>query len=250
MWTLAAFSESIDPAGSLANITAVTDDHLTTSGDYIYVGALNNLIGFYVVADGTAAVNAQLQSPSLRDVVLLDISGVMVGTDAVDNGIVHLFPESPIALETGEGLEALINSNPSAAAQQSVVVFLSDGAVTPVTGEIHTIRGTATITGSAGSWVSGAITWGQTLPVGRYQVVGARVETSSAVAARFIPIGAANRPGLPTVADDDDHLNPVFRRGGLGVWFEFDSNTPPMLELLTGSSSSAQTVYLDIIKVA
>lgn len=249
MFEVIAFSESVDPGGALGNVAGTIDDTHNVQGDFIYIGELTNLIGFYVIADGTTAVNFQIQTPSLRDVALIDGSGVMVGTDVVDGGIAHMFPENPIALVKGEGMEFLLNSNPGAAAQQAGVIFLSDGALTPVSGEVHTIRGTATVTGAVNTWVSEAIVWDDVLPVGRYQCVGARIESANLMAARFITPGVPYRPGPIPVCDDDDRAEQIFRRGGLGVWFEFDSNVMPQLEVLTGSTSTAQTVYLDIIKI-
>lgn len=249
-FTVVAYADSLDPVGALLNFPAVADPTHTTVGNYVYLGSVfNKLLGHYCVADGTTAVNYRIISPSLRRVIPIDASNVHVGTDMTGGFAVNLFPSNPIALMTNEGVEVLINSNPAAAAEQAVVLLLSDGALTPIGGEIFTLRATATITGAVETWVSGALTFGQTLPVGRYGLVGARVE-GVLVAARFVIPGVAHRPGCPPVADDDDEDNDYFRYGKLGVWAEFDSTTPPQLEVLTGSASAAQTVYLDLIKIA
>jgi len=248
-FTIVAFSESIDAGGALTNVAGVTDDTHRVSGDFIYVGSLNNIIGV-VAFTGSTGSRAQLQAPSLRRNVLLDISPVVQGLAGADQDQIHLFPASPLPLATNEGLEALSLADPAAAEQVSVVVFLYDGAIAPVSGEIYTVRATASITASTGDWVSGNLTFGQTLPVGRYQLVGARVEGANLVAARFIFVGEVQRAGVIPVADAADREHPLFRKGGLGVWGEFDSTTPPSLEILASGSNTSQVVYLDLIKIA
>lgn len=247
-FTIVAYSESIDPAGALSNIQAVVDDTHRTNGDFVFIGSFNQLIGAAFFA-GTTGVRGQLQSPSLRRVILQDISPVFNELAPTSHDSLRLHPESPIALETNEGLEALILSDPAAAEQESVVVFLSDGALAPVTGEIFTLRATGSITATTGAWASGSLTYSQDLPVGRYQLVGARIEGTNLVAARFLIPGVINRPGLLCNADDDDRADPRFRYGKLGVWAEFDSVTPPSLEIMASGANTSQVVYLDLIKV-
>lgn len=249
MFTTIAYSESLDLANALGNIAAVTDDHIRTQGDVVYLGNLSNIIGFAAFL-GSTGVRAQIQSPSLRRFVNPDISPIVNGLAGTDHDSIHLFPTSPLALQPNEGMEFLGLADPAAAEQISGIVFLADGAVTPVSGEIFTVRATGSITGSAGAWVSGNLTFSQTLPVGRYSVVGARVEGANLVAGRFIPIGASHRPGVIANADDDDREHNLFRYGGLGSWFEFDSVTPPSLEILASGANTAQVVYLDLVKVS
>ncbi len=245
-----AHSESQDLANALGNVAAVADDTHNTSGDFLYISQWPNLIGYAAFA-GTTGVQAQLQAPSLRRVVNIDIAPVFKELAPTSHDQVHLFPESPVPLVTNDGLEALMLADPAAAEQGSVVSFLSDGAIAPVQGEIFTIRATASITATIGAWTSGSLTFGQTLPSGRYQIVGARAEGTNLVAIRFVLLGNQGwRPGCIAVAAADDREHPLFRRGGLGVWGEFDNFAVPALEVLASGANTSQTIYLDIIKVS
>lgn len=250
MWTVIGYSESVDQAGAYNAINALPDSHVTVSGTRIYIPALNNLFGVTINNEGTAFTGAYLDSPSLRRICLLDVAQVANSITSVGNPQANFFPLSPIALSPNEGLECYILDNPGGAAEQSALVWLSDGAIAPVSGEIFTVQATASITRAANVWVNGAMTFRQTLPVGRYQVVGARCWGTNLNYFRFVPVGYAYRPGgiaCNTFAMQEPKIQ---RYGGLGVWFEFDSITPPTLDIYGNAACTAQTLQLDLIKIA
>jgi len=250
MFTVVAYAESVDQGGSYNAFNAVPDQHITTSGTVIYIGSLNYLIGYAIHNEGSAPCGAYLDSPSLRRICLVDIANVANATTSSGQDDVVLFPASPVALSTNEGLECYVCDDPGSATQQSALVYLADGALAPVSGEIFTVRATATITAAVNTWVNGNLTFRQTLPVGRYQVVGARAEGTNLNYFRFVPVGYAFRPGGVGCQDANDQDPKLQRFGGLGVWFEFDSVTPPTVEILANADCTAQTFYLDLIKIA
>ncbi|MBA7590087.1 hypothetical protein ES708_32189 [subsurface metagenome] len=130
-------------------------------------------------------------------------------------------------------------------------VFLAPGAVPPVNGEIFTLNCTADVTAVLHEWGYSEITFPDSLPVGNYRIVGARVCRANAVVFRFVPVGAAWRPGGICVQNADD-LDPDLQRfGGLGNWFTFNSIQPPGIEILASSAAGggAFEVYIDVIKV-
>ena len=248
MFTTVAFMESQDLGGVLGNVAPVVDDHISVNGDFLTVPQLNNIIGV-VPFVGASGSQAQLQSPSLRQFILEDIAPLILATVASTHANIEFDLDSPTQIQTNEGLEFLVKSDPTSPEYATGVLFLSDGPITPISGNIRTIKATASITGVNGEYKSGAISFSQTLPVGRYAVVGARVEMSNGVLARFIPVGSVARPGVIPVASPASLENKQFRRGGLGQWFEFDSQTPPKLEILVSDTSTSQDIYLDIIKL-
>lgn len=255
MFHLAAFSEDIDPAGAYAYLTAAAAEQtLTTSGDDIMVPTeFPNIIGAIATLEGTADLYARLISPSLRRIGYLMVPfsvDVVAITDGRKN---YLWPENPIALSPYEQLNAQINSNPAAAVEQSVLVFLSDGSVTPITGEIHHIAATAaSLTTVSASWALTTLSLTDDLPAGRYAVVGATCTGANAVAFRFVPAGGGPRPGGLVLLDEDDNEHPLQRNGGLGTWFEFDTTQLPKMELLCGDTAGAgaYNVILDVIQLA
>jgi hypothetical protein len=250
-FTVVGWQESVDPDDTLTNLAACADQHVTVSGDRIFVPDLNKLVGEYVAqADGM--YHGQLQSPSLRRVALLDVAVLQEATDPTAHESFQPHFDCPIELEVDEGIEALVNKPADGAVVGTVVAFLANGALSPVVGEIFTVRFTATITSILTTWVNGAITLSQTLPVGRYAVVGANVfeDGGDLIAFRLVVAGYPWRAGgICTNAYGSKPIREQ-RYGRMGTWCEFDSVNPPTLDIIA-AAAAAQTIvgYLDLIKI-
>jgi len=117
-------------------------------------------------------------------------------------------------------------------------------------GVVSTVRFTGAVTGAANAWDSGALTATETLPFGRYAVVGMRAVGANLLAARLIPTDGGIRPGVlatPTLAlDDGSH----WRVGRFGKFIEFEQTSPPNCEFFKTAAGTTQEVYLDVVKVA
>lgn len=245
---LAAFAESIDPAGALVNIAGVTDDSILVSGDDIRVPTeLPFLLGEAALISATSPVQAQLQSPSLRQIANIDIDPAALGLVFGDPAELSWHGQSPVPLRGDEALNFLANTNPASAEIHYGLVWFGDGPVQPVNGDIYSIRATASITAVATSWVSGELTFGQDLPVGNYDVVGLRVREAGMVAARLNFKGGAFRPGVPGAVAMDDKISEMFRHGRAGVFGTFHTNTPPAIEIIAAAGAINPVVILDVI---
>lgn len=254
---LAAFWENIDPAGALANVAAALGEQvLFINGDDIRVpDDLTQVIAAAACVGQTTTVGARVSSPSLRRFVNFDISPINGGGDGdVEPSSPHAIMDlraNPIQLDPGESLNAEIDSNQTDADDQSVLVWLADGPIQPVAGSpVHTVRCTAAITAVAGAWTNGQLTFGQDLPSGVYQVVGMRAQGATLIAARLVFRGGSARPGVLGCDVATDQEWPAFRRGGLGVFGEFETNTPPTLDVLANDADTAQVVHLDLVKLS
>jgi hypothetical protein len=146
--------------------------------------------------------------------------------------------------------------NGTAADDVFCMVSLSDGPVLPVTGDIFTLGFTAAITPVIGAWANGPVTFEQTLPVGRYQIVGCDLFDDAASFLkmfRLVPIGSPNRPGGATRTSRLTSNEPTLsqRMGRMGVWCEFDHLTPPTVEVVGGVAGGAADFagVFDLIKV-
>lgn len=250
-WTLAAFAESQDEAGAYTKVAAVVDQHLKATGDIIYIpDEYPFLMGYYALMGAVVPGNPYLDSPSLRAKALLDLFPVEPLTLPTAPPSLSMRPQSPTKLKGDEGLMLWSNANPAAAEYHSGLLWLSDGLIEPVKGDIFTVRFTAAVTGVAGAWANGAITLAQTLPAGRYAVVGAGITGANLIAARFVPIGHTNRPGMPAVTTVAGLKDDTFRYGKLGKWFDFDHNVVPSLDILVLDACVAQVGYLDLIQIS
>jgi len=219
--------------------------------DIIYISDLNQILA-HGVASAEAITHAFLSSPSLRRLALLDLMPIRLADDFASPDSVMWKLQSPTPLEPNEGLEAYVYSNVAVPAQNSfIAVWLADGPVTPVDGEIFHVNATATIVEVDAVWVNTEIDFRQTLPVGRYQIVGAFCHITDGVLFRFVPIGEAHRPGGVCGILVGSEMPDVQRNGGLGVWCEFDQVTPPSVDILAniGAAGTDVEMILDLIKV-
>lgn len=256
MFHTAAFWENIDQATVHQELAAALGEQvLFITGDDIRVPAdMPNIVAVAAML----ALNAnrgELVSPSLRRGPGFDIIPVNALTDGncepdSPPAIIDL-RRNPIALDPDESLNALADSNPAAAADQSIVVWLSDGPIQPVEGSpIFSVRATGAITAVAGAWTNGALTFARDLPVGTYQVVGLNALGATLIAARLVFRGGAARPGVLGCDLESDKTWSGFRYGQFGVFGEFHTNTPPTVDVLANDADTAQEFILDLVKVS
>jgi len=220
-----------------------------------------------VAADGVRDVAAGDDMQKLRDgnngaIVTAEVSTGGAATGAKDaiipsgrqysvSGGYELFPLDPLPLITDEALEALVTNGAASGARALVAVLLANGVISPVSGEMRTIKGTTTLTVTANAWSSGPIDLAQDLPVGNYRLVGAKVVGGDTAGVfRFIPVGGGWRPGGLISRYYTDETIAWQRRGGLGVWFDFAHNRVPRLEVLEIAAVDNPDVYLDLIRLS
>ena len=252
-FTLGGFGEDIDAAGAEVNIAALQDDHLFTSGDDLRVPTLNQLMALWGGLGSGGAGLMRLQSPSLRRVnrlVVNPLNGLGDADVETNDPIAWMdLHRNPRMLDVDENLRVIIDSNTTAAAFQWLFLALGDGNITRPTGEIIQVHSTGATTVTARAWSSVVVTFADTLPEGRYQVVGLRAVGATMVAARFIFKPGTWRPGAPSMDAQGTQGIPLFRNGGLGVWGEFESTTPPDMEVLCDVADTTQVFEWDLIKV-
>lgn len=252
--TLVAHYESIDPAAAFVNLAALDDDHIFTVGDDLRVPILTNLVAVAAgVASGGSGL-ARVESPSLRKKSRLHIQPVNGNADADaepdDPPAIADLRRTPIVFDFDEILQAFTDSNPTAAAAQWVLYWLADGPISPVTGDMFTVRFTDTATLAADAWTASDFILSDTLPVGRYAIVGMRAQSAGLVAARLIFRGGEWRPGVIGADTDAQKDHPMFRYGQFGVFGEFDSRVPPRVEYISISADTAEEGQLDLMRVA
>jgi len=246
-FTVVAYSESQDSA-VLTNIAAIADTHMRVVGDDIYVPILNQLAGYYFL--GANFTQGQIDSPSLRVQTLIDVEPADLVDEPGSPPNVHDIFEKPIPLATGETIRTLMAEDAAGASRVNALLWFSDAPLAGVTGKIQTVRATGSTTLVANAWTACALTFSQTLPVGSYQIVGARFQSAGARAGRLIVPGYSWRPGAPGCDADSDIDFWRFRYGELGVWCTFASDNPPQAEFFSASADTSEVVHLDLIKIS
>lgn len=250
MFHLAGWFEDLDPGGVLTPIASIVDQSVFTSGDVTRVPVqMPNIVGQAALLDDASAAGAQIQSPSLRAMVNIDIEPVIADATFGNPPEVLFHPLSPISVVADEPITFAVNSNPAAIEEHYGLVWFGDGPQVPVPGNIFSVGATSALTLAPGVWVNGTLLFSQTLPLGRYTVVGMRARGTNLVAARLVFIGGAFRPGVPAVNAVGDRDVAVFRYGRHGAFGVFHSNTPPTVDAL-GITDTAQSYIFDLIQVA
>lgn len=249
MFHLAAFYQAVDLGGALTPINAVREEQFFTSGvDFRVPAVVPNIIGELALTPGDSFTRAQIQSPTLRMTANLDVEPLVAALVAGSPPECLYHPEAPVALTPDEALNFAVLSDDATPDAIYGLVLLSDGALAPVTGPIFSLRATASVTLAAGTWVNGNLTFAQSLPAGRYAVVGMRARGTNLVAARLVFPEQQVRPGVVAVNALGD-LDPYWTRyGRMGVFGEFPHTNPPTIDCL-GVTDSAQVVLLDIARV-
>ena len=247
-FTLVGYYEKVDTDGSLTQLNALPDQHITFDNkDILVPDWASNFI--QAVALNSTISHSRLSAPSLRQRSELDLYPNGLATSAsVITGVMNRF-ERPLALTPGEGLRFSVQETASEAIDGYGLVWL-EGERTPAPdGEVETIMATSSTTTTPHSWTLCKIELSQQLRSGKYAIVGLRVESVSLLAARLVIPGSAYRPGVLGSRKASDMRNDVTTTGGLGNWGEFEHTFVPQLEVLTSSADTAQTVYLEIIKI-
>lgn len=247
MFTLGGFSESQDPNSIFVPQAAMVDGHLRTEGDSLIVPNMNHIIGVYALSTGTA-IRHRLVSPTLRRINNLEVSPIVNAIAPALANEIMLTPENPIPLTINEELTSEDNAA-TAGGQQFCGVWLADGPISPVSGEIHHVHFTVSLTTILNTWVLGNITLTDDLPVRDFDIVGGALVGANIIAFRIVVPGYAWRPGAvcqPTVQAPN---HPLFRNGGLGVWCRFNPVSLPSIEIASSTAAATGTLngVLDVI---
>lgn len=250
MFHLAGFFEDVDQANVLSAIAAMPDQSLNTSGDNLTVPAdLPFLSGAALLTAATTFTSAQIRTPSLRTLANYDLSAYTGADDFANPPNIDYFMGNPKRLVGTEDMQFLTDTDHAAAIEIQGFVWLSDGPITPVTGEQFTVRCTSAITLAQGVWTNGNLTFTQDLPAGTYDVVGMKSIGANLQASRLVFIGGKYRPGVPGCADNADPGETLFRNGRSGVFGSFNQNALPSVDCV-GITDTAQTHFLDLIKTS
>lgn len=247
-FTLVGFAESQDSA-VLVNVAAIPDPHVTVQADDVIVPAAMSMLSC-VCAVGLNITRAQVRSPTVLRMFPFEVSPINRAAVPATHTPFPNFFRNPIQLDPAEALNFQAAEDGAGAIQSNGLIWLSDGNVNPMAGEIFTIRATGTTTVTGFAWSNCPLVLDENLPAGTYAVVGMRVESATAIAGRLVFVGGSWRPGVIGYAAVASNENEVFRYGALGNWGEFRHDQPPTADLLCTGADSAQTVFLDLIKVA
>lgn len=242
-----AYSASHDNTAN-ADIAAVADQIMAVQNSH-FVPQVDCQIN-WASAMSAVALRARLSSPSIRQVTqpylipVIDSVGPLTTDKAVD------MRSNPIIARRLEELAVESTLSAAGPTRDTIVVDLADSPLAPApAGPCFTIRGTGTTTLVASNWTLATITWVNNLPVGQYAVIGGIAYGATCQAFRVIFENQVWRPGGLGWVSEVVQADPLFRFGELGLWGTFQSNRMPNIEVLASAADTAQTIYLDLVRL-
>jgi hypothetical protein len=238
---------SVVPAGtSFSYVAPVADSQIRVEGNNVIVPpGMNNLLGVYAASGNL--LRGRLETPSLRRTMLLDVVPVYQGGFVGLSDHVNLYVNAPLVLDESEPMRFMAIHGGSSGQSVYGLVWLGDGPVTPVVSPYFVAGAVAGDVDGTGEWENRSITFDQTLPAGRYTVIGARVELPEGVAFRLAFVGQSWRPGWLIDQDVSGVTSRAARGGALGIWGEFPHDQPPTIDIMTNRGGTP-VVYLDLVK--
>lgn len=246
---VAVYTSNVAAGATDADIAALIDPQFTITNNHILMPMDSKLELAYVF--GASVIRAQMVTPKFRSVVIPFVRPIeRAATPPQLPNVSRMGGYWPI-IPTNEELQFLVSNNLGAATEQeNVVVWLSDGRNDTPVGPVYPLRFTSTITLVANAFASGSITLAQTLPSGRYAIVGASGFCTNGAIARFILPGYQWRPGFLVGQNAGIFMGEWFQAGSLGNWGEFVNTSVPSVEVF-GTANGAQTLdgYMYIIKI-
>lgn len=247
MFTLVAYDETIDSA-VLQALTPLPSAIDRISGDAVLAPrGLNKIGGLY--AFGPNITRARVVAPSLGSFGAYELAPLdVVANPGPIPPFIDLF-DNPYELVATEFVTVEAAEGGAGATRQTALVWYTDGVLDKPAGEIITVRATSATALVANQWSNVPLAFSTNLPAGRFACVGARVESATGFAFRFVPSesGGRARPGGICTSAISEIPPSRFRWGNLGTWFEFDNDTPPTCEVFASAADAAQTFWLDLV---
>lgn len=250
MFNLVACYASVAQNAALTNLTPVTDSLVTVqNGRFIFpmeveIGALNAMI-----VDGS---RARINTPQFRSIALPEIYPVKITAEQGVNPVMVGPMWGSLKIPKTDEFGIDVSRAGAGAGDCFAGIWYGMRRIEPARGPIITMRTTATIVLTVGTWVAGNLTFDQSLPYGVYEVVGMQATCGDAMYARLaFPGDVQYRPGVPAVEAYGSYVNPqMFRYGAFGSFGRFNSTAQPLVEVLGHTAGSEAGEYLlDIIKV-
>lgn len=161
----------------------------------------------------------------------------------------------PILLNPVEEVQMLRTNTTAVAEVDHAMLCVGDNQRNVPQGDMYTARGTTSFTPTINAWSTGVITMDDTLQVGRYGIIGMRVNDATGIGARLIfpgaPITGVNfqqfRPGVPCRKNNAQSDWWPSRYGLLGIYGEFESFALPQLEIMDSGPTANPEVFFDIV---
>ena len=233
-------------ANTDVDMTPITDGLMVIQNGHFLPQVDMNLLFAY--GGGLTQTSMRIVTPTLRQITTPHIRPLDNAANPGNLAGIADYSQTPFGLK---GLEeiSVVMKNTSTAVCNSVMGLSRTPVMPAPSGNIFTMRGTGTTTLTALGWTSTAITWSDSLPAGLYYCVGLHAISATCLAARLTFENQWERPGCVGISGPTAQERNYFTMGRMGVFGQFSSYRLPSVEFLAVSADTAETVFLDFIRV-
>lgn len=249
MFHTCAYSASVTNGLTNTTLNALADGVFKIGSQNGFVMQENIALVSAIVAPNNTT-GARLNSPKFAQFGPIQIVPLQAAAKTASGILVAVWPYRPPTFRNQEEVYCTIDTGGATAAQEFVVCSFSTGADPIPPGEELTIKFTSTTTATAAAWTLLTITLTQTLPEGRYAMLGSELQSTTGIAHRWTFWGQFYRAGFPSTVAFTDPQYPGIRDYRQGLAGQFSNVTLPNLEALCSAADASFTGFMRVIKVA
>lgn len=205
---------------------------------------------------GTTVVRARISAPRLRPITRPVLQPCDQGTAPSDFMLATEWFRHPIQLNPVEEIQILVTKTSAVAETDVAVLTVGDNQRNVPQGDLYVLRVTSTNAVTSLVWNPAAVTPDDTLQVGRYSIVGLRVNNATGIASRLIFPGAPIVGGLPQIRPgvivrvNNAQIDYWWQRYGLmGEYGQFESFALPQVEVVGNPPAASTEAFFDIVDV-
>lgn len=254
MFTIVDYTDSKAAAQVDTDIPMATDSSVTVLNGHPLFPVPLYVQYWYGI--GSTMTRVRLSTPRVKAIARPVLNVVDGNTAPSDPLKIMEYLRHPIMLNPVEEVQMLRSHTGAGAEQNHVVLAVGDNQRNVPQGDMYVARATTAFTGTANAWSVGTLTMDDTLQVGRYSIIGAKVIDATGIAGRFIFPGAPISGALPQIrpgvvcrqAETQSSWLPA-HFGGLGEFGQFESFALPALEIMDAGPTANPSVYFDLVNV-
>lgn len=214
---------------------------------YLYGRDLKLFAGY--VLGGAALTRLQVVTPTLRSVGKPMLRPWNSGSSTPnDPNLGLMLQRSPILKEQEEIAVQVFTSG--AVNVYTLLWVSTELQPVPDAGSIITIQADVNDGAMVNEWTTlPSFSWLESLPKGRYAVVGSECISTTGIAHRWIFDNQIFRPGALSSPSIGDRTHRIFYDGALGTWGTFVSQVPPRIEVLCSAADTNHKIFLQVIRI-
>ena len=225
------FFEVDTGANVLGDINAITDGWATVQNNHFIFQQPYKLTSF--IAFASNITRGQLNTPHWRFVNQPEIQPVTTAWGDVQGLTIPMISPPFLTIPAIDEVQFLA-SNPAASTTGIWgAMWVHDGRFNIQQGDIYPARFTYSATTATGSWVRTNITFDNSLPAGRYQVVGLDLIGNAHRLGRLRFQEYSMMPGVPVRNTAIATFRDNWRYGKYGSFGEFEQTAQPSLEIIS-----------------